>query len=147
MGDGARFNHFNASEYLASQEAPTLVFGSLVYRGRLLSLPEWLRVSTQLEQLSARQTAGETIPQHEYQRVYRAYLRMVFPRNRFRFWAPDPVAQLFQLPWGAVTEAIRSFFALQALASTPRKSPSEMHATTSAPPTTSDEPSTTTAPS
>lgn len=119
-----RFNHFDADAYLATQEVPVIVVGALVYRGRLLSLLEWLPIAEAIDALDERQKAGGKVPPREFIRVYRKYLRMVFPRRRFVFWAPDPVAELFKLPWGAVTEAIRSFFALQAQASRPRKSPS-----------------------
>jgi hypothetical protein len=131
---GDRFGHFNADAYTEALEEPTLRIGNLLYRGRLLSLPEWLPVAAQLDAIGTRQRNGEDVPIDETIQIYRKYLRLVFPRRRFLFWAPDPVAALFCMPWGVVTEAISRFFVLQALASTPRKSPSETNGMLSAPP-------------
>lgn len=138
-----RFGHFDADSYRAAQEEPTLQIGGLLYRGRLLSIEEWLVYAGEIEQLRAADARAtlrraenedrfardeELLPDirgsasSAYVALYRRYLRAVFPRRRFRFWAPDPVAGLMAMPWGVVTEAITRFFDLQALATKPRES-------------------------
>lgn len=132
-GSPARVGHFDADTYAAAQQEPELVIGACLYRGRLLSIDEWLVYAEQYDRLLA---SKPTVKQ--LQAFYRRYMRAVFPRSRFRWWAPDPVKGLFRLPWSAVQEAFKSFFELQALASIPSasRSASRMSGTSSAPSST-----------
>jgi hypothetical protein len=134
-GTPDRFGHFDADTFVAAQQEPELVIGACLYRGRLLSIDEWLVFAAEYDRLIARKA-----PVAELKAFYWRYMRAVFPRARYKFWAPDPVAGLFRLPWSAVQEAFRSFFALQVQASIPSasRSASRMSGTSSAPSTASD---------
>jgi hypothetical protein len=130
------FGHFNADTFRAAQEEPTLVIGGLLYRGRLLGIEEWFGYAEEYEAL---RTKDATV--RDYAAFYRKYLRAVFPKSRFKVWAPDPVAHLFSLPQGVMTEAIKSFFTLQVLATQGRKDPTSGTDGTDSPPRTADAPS------
>ena len=122
--------HFDADVVRAAQEEPTLRLGNLLYRGRLLSIEEWMVHAERLDALNQRVTAGKAVSPKEMAAVYRAYLRAVFPvrrwwwpfaqGRRYRWWAPDPVKRLMRQPWGVVMEATQRFFVLQARAMQPR---------------------------
>lgn len=122
-----RFGHFDADVYRAAQEEPTLTLGGLLYRGRLLDIEEWLGYAEEHDRLRE-----QGAPQREVIQFYRRYLRAVFPRRRYRWWAADPVPALLAMPWGVVMEATARFFALQVRASTPSAGqPSETPGTSS----------------
>lgn len=134
-GSADRFGHFDADTYVAAQQEPELTLGSCLYRGRLLSIDEWLVFAAEYDRLIEARASVKQL-----QAFYRRYLSAVFPRSRYKFWAPDPVAGLFRLPWSAVQEAFARFFELQVQASIPSasRSASRMSGTSSAPSTASD---------
>lgn len=112
--------HFDADAITAAQEAPTLTVGRFLYRGRLLSVEEWLPFWDRLQAMEAKPAAASTrlavLALRDRVAFYREYLRAVFPRRDFRFWAPDPVAHLLAQPFDVVEQTVGFFFTLQALA-------------------------------
>lgn len=111
MATAPEFGYFDADQHAAAQERPVLIVGGLRYEGRLLSIEEWLPFADEVEQLRAREA-----PVAAWSAFTRRYLQAVFPRQRFRWWAPDPVEQLLRQPWVVVQEALQRFFDLQARA-------------------------------
>lgn len=130
----SKYGQFDADVFRAAQEEPTLLVNGRLHIGRLLSIEEWLCYADELRRLNADTTA----PPHAYLRLYRRYLRSVFPRPWWDF-GPDPVRALFRLPWAVVVECIDRFFGLQAQASTP-SSPSRSTIGTDSPPATTATP-------
>lgn len=121
--DAAGGPSYNSSEALAGAlEEPTLVVGILRFRGRILSIEEWLPFferQVALEKLIADGPKGGR-GAAEILRASLAlwidYLRAVFPRRRYNWFAPDPVDQLRKAPGAALREAYYRFFFLQARA-------------------------------
>ncbi|MGN6110837.1 MAG: hypothetical protein ACTHU0_37390 [Kofleriaceae bacterium] len=109
----SEFGYFNADQHAAALEPPVLILGGLRYEGRLLSIEEWLPFAEEAGQLRTGTRAA-------WAAFARRYLRAVFPRRRFRVWAPDPVQLLMAQPWATVEEALDRFFVLQARAMSPR---------------------------
>lgn len=132
--------HFDADAHARAMAAPELTLDGYRYRGRVLSVTEWLPYWERLLSLEARKAAREeaqktnherlaaAVPDtivelleeppapaaQEWLRLYRMYLEAVFPRRRFRpFWAPDPVARLAALPGNALAGAFERFFTHQ----------------------------------
>lgn len=103
---------FDADALTVSLEAPALTIGGVRYEGRLLSIEEWLPF---LDRVQAIQRTGKT-EMADVVTLYRDYMRAVFPRSRFKFWAPDPVPILMRQPFTVVRQAFDRFFSLQALA-------------------------------
>ena len=117
MADKSRGVSFDADALAAANEEPTLTLAGYVYHGRLLSAPEWFLWRDRALALYARATsAPATVPEAEELALYQAFFKDVFPRRRFRFWAPDPVPVLMAQPLGLVREAYQRFFLLQARA-------------------------------
>lgn len=147
--------HFDADEMAAAQVAPTLRVGGYLYRGRLLSIEEWLPwwerlLAIQAERRAAADTDGGSSERGaSFRRLnafYRDYLRVVFPRRRYRWWAPDPVKHLMRQPFTVVEEAIAGFFFLQARATfgadampKPKQIPTAPPGTDSLPATATDQ--------
>jgi hypothetical protein len=98
----------------AAHEEPTLTLGSIVYHGRVLSIEEWLpffEERIELEAATAALRKGKKMPDmRAWIRHWVRYLSAVFPRSRFHFWAPNPVAALRQLPGRGLQEAYEGFF-------------------------------------
>ena len=91
MADKSRGVSFDADALAAANEEPTLTLAGYVYHGRLLSAPEWFLWRDRALALYARATsAPATVPEAEELALYQAFFKDVFPRRRFRFWAPDP---------------------------------------------------------
>lgn len=112
-------SHFDADALAAAQEAPTMTVGGFLYRGRLLSIEEWM---PWWDRLTALRKGREQIRDSQDDakaflvtllQFYRDYLRVIFPRTRFRFWAPDPVEHLMRQPYVVIEEAMDRFFSLQ----------------------------------
>lgn len=114
-------SHFNANAIAASLVEPVLELGRLSYTGRLLSIEEWLPFWERIQELTAAnekaRAEGRPADRLAAARLYREYLRTVFPRSRRRFWAPDPVPQLLAQPFEVVEGAMTFFFTLQLRAS------------------------------
>lgn len=126
--------HFDADAVAASQQAPTLMVGRYLYRGRLLSIEAWLPYWERLRALDRAAAAADGDAAVASLRarsvLYRDYLRAVFPRRDFRFWAPDPVKHLMQQPLQVVEKTIAFFFTLQARATFGRDALDKATATT-----------------
>lgn len=143
-------SHFDADALAAAQEAPTLTVGGYLYRGRLLSIEEWLPwwerlLAIQAERAKARreEVMGERGASfRKLNEFYRDYLRLVFPRRRYRWWAPDPVKHLLSQPFSVVEDAIACFFFLQARATFGADAMPQSQPIQPAPPGTSSPPAT-----
>lgn len=115
----ASLTHFDADVLAAALEEPTLTVGRFRYRGRVLAMMEWLPYwERELElqtraKLVADQAAGVRLLADRLT-LARDYLRAVFPRRRYTFWAPDPVKALAATPGRALEEAFARFFIHQA---------------------------------
>lgn len=107
----ADFNlNLKAEEIAAAHDEPTITVGRLVYRGRLLSIEEWLPFLERQLELEGRKASPREMVEH-----WVKYLYAVFPRRgRFRTFAPDPVAAIRSMPGNALQEAYLSFFFHQA---------------------------------
>lgn len=108
-------SHFDADAMEAAQTEPTLTVGSLVYRGRLLSAPEWFlwneRYAHVMESVrEGRMGAADLLG------FYRMYFANLFPWYRRKFWAPDPTVVLMAKTFAVIQETFTHFFRLQALA-------------------------------
>lgn len=114
----------DANALAAEQRAPTLHLGRFTYRGRLLSIEEWLPWWDEWHALDVERKAlpadaqPSAVLAHFAKRSAFAerYLRVVFPRRRYPFWAPDPVAALLAQAHQVVEETLGFFFILQARA-------------------------------
>lgn len=109
-----------AAALAAAHEEPILRIGSLVYRGRLLSIEEWLPFYERMVALEQRRAAApDTAAAPEDLRATIAlwvdFLRAMFSR-RYRFWAPDPVTWLRKQPGAELRKAFYHFSFLQARA-------------------------------
>lgn len=118
---------YTAKALSDANEEPALTIGRFRYIGRLLSAPEWFtfwdRYLDLAEQIDALKTVDEKAKARALVKLERAshtlrldYLRAVFPKHRFRWWAPDPVKTLEKSHPRAVREAFDAFFSLQARA-------------------------------
>lgn len=109
-----------AEDLNAAHEEPVFRHGRMVYRGRLLSIEEWLphfERRVLLEALIEADRAEQRVPDlRPWVEHWIAYLKAVFPRRRFRLFAPDPVALMRALPGNGLRECYDRFFTLQALA-------------------------------
>lgn len=111
---------FNADALDESQAEPVLVVGSLRYRGRLLSIEEWLPFyerQVTLERASEEDVKAKRPPDLRARvALWVDFLHALFPkRGRFSWFAPDPVEQL-RKKRTALREAYYHFFYLQARA-------------------------------
>lgn len=108
-------SHFDADAMAASQDAPTLTVGRYVYRGRLLSIEEWLPWWERFIELqrTAETSSRPAADMLKLLAFYRDYLRLVFPRRHYRWWAPDPVKHLLRQPLAVIEEAMTCFVLLQ----------------------------------
>lgn len=113
-------SHFDADALAAAHEEPTIQVDRFVYRGRLLSVLEWLPFWERLQALEAKAVAehadAAVARLRERQAFHADYLRAVFPKRDFRFWAPDPVAHILKKPLDDVDRIVGFFFTLQARA-------------------------------
>lgn len=120
MADAQQLPTATAGDLEAAHAEPVLRLGQLVYRGRLLSIEEWLpHFERRLElerQLEADRAAKRVPNLRPWIDHWVAYLRAVFPRRRFRIFAPDPVAAIRALPGNGLRENYERFFLHQALA-------------------------------
>jgi hypothetical protein len=124
MADAVRTHaHFNADAIAAAQEAPMLTVGGLLYRGRLLSIEQWLPYWERMQDMDRRHSGVAGVPApdmpaalRERARFFREYLRAVFPPGSYRFWAPDPVEHLMRKPFQVIESMVGFFFILQARA-------------------------------
>lgn len=104
---------FNADEYLATLEHPTVVLNGKTYVGRILSINEYLPFAQRIESSANGTTSENTVE------FARDYLMAVFPVKPVPFWRPDlreddPVPQLLNHP--GLLPLIESFLSLQARA-------------------------------
>lgn len=143
---------FTAHAMAEAQEEPQLRLGHLLYRGRILSAAEWLVFWDRYLDLSDAFASLLAAPGGVDQRALLAleqrshalrldYLRAVFPRWRFRFWAPDPVQQLARGHPRDLREAFDSFFSLQARMMYPARTPDAPTAAAPLPSPTAGTPS------
>lgn len=123
MPDTKVSSHLDADAITAAQEEPTVTVGNLLYRGRLLSIEEWLPFWERSQHLDAEAKLAPSSSADVAARrlrartaLYRDYLTAVFPRRRYRWWAPDPVKHLMALPFTALEASVAFFFILQAQA-------------------------------
>ena len=129
----------------AAQEEPVVRFGDRTYRGRLLSIEAWLPFYERLQALELVKAkavdAGLPFPLRQFVALWVDYLSAVFPRSDYRFWAPDPVKALRELPGNGLREAFEHFFSRQVLVLgatvAPPVSPAAPQATTSDGPSSS----------
>lgn len=119
----AEFNEeFNATTLAKALEEPVLVLGTLKYRGRVLSIEEWLpfyerQVALNQERDTAATRAEKARAVRDALELWVDFLYAVFPRRgQFSWFAPDPVRQLRKTPGPALREAYYHFFYLQARA-------------------------------
>jgi hypothetical protein len=107
-----------AADLAQAHQEPELVIGNKLYRGRLLSIEEWLPFFEErfaLEQAAAKAAeAGAVVDMRPWVKHWVAYLRTVFPRSRFRWWVPDPVQAIRELPGMALRDEYERFFLHQA---------------------------------
>lgn len=102
-----------------AHEEPVLRIGSLVFRGRLLSIEDWLpfyerQVALEKEN-DEKKKAGQAPNIRAALELWVDYLRTIFPRRRFNWFAPDPVEWLRKHDT-QLREAYYRFFFLQARA-------------------------------
>lgn len=109
-----------AEDLTAAQEEPVYRHGRLVYRGRLLSIEEWLPFFERrvlLESAAEEDRAEKRLTDmRPWIAHWIAYLRAVFPSRRFRWFVPDPVALMRGLPGHGLRECYDRFFTHQARA-------------------------------
>jgi len=113
-----------AAEYAESLEEPVLEIdvGDITYKfvGRILSIEEWVahwERRLALEALAARAVAAKTpVDMQLWLDHWKAFLRAVFPRRRFRWWAPDPVRLAAESPGLGLRGHYERHFFLQAVA-------------------------------
>lgn len=109
-----------AAELAATHQEPELVIGSRLYRGRVLSIEEWLPFFEEryrLEQLALQaQGAGKLVDLRPWVKHWVAFLSAVFPRKDYRWWTPDPVQAIRQLPGNGLRDEYERFFLHQARA-------------------------------
>jgi hypothetical protein len=145
---------FTATAMLEANEQPVLRYGRFVYEGRILSAPEWLVFwDRYLELMDAIRSASEDLRaisglQRRTLTLQLEYLRAVFPRSRYRFWAPDPVKLLTRGHPKDLRDAFDAFFSLQARAmghatpttNSPRTSPTDGTSSRDSTPDASERP-------
>lgn len=109
-----------AAEYAASLEEPVLEIGGFRFVGRILSIEEWVlhwERRQALEDLTAKAIELKTPPNLRlWVEHWIAFLRDVFPRRRFRWWAPDPVQLMRHSEGLGLRGYYDSFFLHQAVA-------------------------------
>jgi hypothetical protein len=109
-----------AADLAAAHQEPELRIGRMLYRGRLLSIEQWLPFFEErfrLEQLAlTAQAEGRPVDLRPWVKHWTAYLKAVFPRSDYRFWAPDPVRAIRELPGTGLRDEYERFFRHQARA-------------------------------
>lgn len=124
MRDRAVAPYFDADAYLAGLERPTVRIGNITFRGRLLSIEEWLPFEELLAAIAdaanGEPTAQASADMHEFAEKY---LRAVFPREDIPWYLRrrDPVPALLKLPWAGLLELLKSFLAAQRRSMTPAR--------------------------
>lgn len=109
-----------AAEYAASLEDPVLEIRGFHFAGRILSIEQWLphwERRLALEELAAKAVECKTPPDlRPWLEHWVAFLKDVFPRKRYYFWAPDPVRLMREEPGLGLREHYERFFLYQAAA-------------------------------
>lgn len=117
--------NFTAQLMAEAHEEPVLRLDTgsqvLTFHGRVLSAPQWFPFLERYQELGRRAAASEgdedsrdvaaqLRAQHQ---LHVDYLRAVFPKSRFRWWAPDPVKLLEHGHPRRLAETFERFFAHQ----------------------------------
>ena len=89
-------------------EEPILTIGGYRYRGRVLSMAEWLPFYDRA--LAVAKITNTAAQLRAYHQLYVDFLAAVFPRRRYRVWAPHPVKALARAPGRTLEEAFARFF-------------------------------------
>jgi len=104
---------FDVDEYLEALKAPTFKIGGRVYRGRIVSLDEWLPVWRAFQNLQ--QSGSEGL--REFREALIRYCDLIFPRPMWHHlvpWKPRWVGErLVEFPPGIMIEAIKHLFRSQ----------------------------------
>lgn len=95
----------------AAIEEPLLTIGRFRYRGRVLSMAEWLPFYEQALAVDAMPDGPAQL--RAYHQLYVRFLAAVFPTRRYSFWAPNPVKALARAPGRTLEEAFARFFSHQ----------------------------------
>lgn len=107
--------NLTAQQLADAHEEPTITVGSNLYRGRLLSIEQWLPYYERLMDLEVRaREDNSTVTLRDFVKLWVDYLYEVFPRSRFKLWVPDPVAAIREIPGEGLKESFASFFSHQA---------------------------------
>lgn len=85
--------HFNADEYLAALEPPSVTINGRLYTGRLLSFNEWLREADALQRWQSGKASSEEIA-----RMAARLLLLLFPKPWWKFWEPSVASLMLQWP-------------------------------------------------
>lgn len=99
---------FDADAYAAAVEPPMLKIGGHTYRGRVLSITEWLPFEPRIARLYAGELSAE-----EFAALTHEYARALFPKGSWPFWLRDPVAQLLLQTPETIIAALTDFFGSQ----------------------------------
>ena len=94
----------DAAAMRAAVEPPVLAIGGLTYRGRVLSIEEWLAFAERAD--GARGNMKALL------RLYRDFLTAVFPPRRYKWWAPKAADLVMRRPFDEIQETVLRFFVL-----------------------------------
>lgn len=104
----------------AETQEPVLELDGLRFRGRILSIEQWLPHWEQrcaLEEITAEALANKQPPPlRPWVNHWVAFLKDVFPSTLRNFWSPDPIHLIRRLPGNGLREHYEHFFSHQALA-------------------------------
>lgn len=100
---------FDADAFVAALECPSFTSGGRTFSGRILSVPEWMRLLTRKAELEARTEQSYD----EVQALVLDMVRTMFPRPWYLPYNPAVVA-FGKLPFKAQMLAIEDFCVSQA---------------------------------
>lgn len=94
---------FDSDAYVAALEPPALKAGGRVFRGRLLSVPQWLAIHERKAQMQDGEPTFEQTLEFMTDTV-----RMMFPKKWYRLYNPA-IAAFSNMPYKAQLAALEDF--------------------------------------
>lgn len=104
--------HFDADQYVAGLEHPTITVSGETYVGRILSAVEFMPYEIRMRAVVAGDVEGTDLA-----RLIMDYCNVVFPLPWWKFWQPSIGRIVLGLPPLVMMEAVKSFLVCQGKAS------------------------------
>lgn len=95
---------FDADQYIEALEPPVFKYGGRIYRGRILSMEDWVRFAPRLQK-----AARKELSHLDYQVLIWQLARAIFPRPWWKVWERSVGSILLKLPIKVREAAVQDF--------------------------------------